>query len=89
MYNWTAVDGVDPRPYAAAILYYCPRDYWAYPTSGLSQVMVYCQRDGTWSNTVNIELCQSNSLVLNLMKTSIYRTDVFGRATCKLRRRGL
>lgn len=25
MYNWTGVDGEDPRPYATAIKYHCPR----------------------------------------------------------------
>ena len=59
MYNWTAVDGVDPRPYASAIKYYCPRENWAYPSTGLNEVMVYCLRDGTWSNQFNIETCQS------------------------------
>ena len=59
MFNWTAVEGVDPRPYATAIKYYCPRDNWAYPSTGFNEVMVYCLKDGTWSNQFNIETCQS------------------------------
>ena len=59
MFNWTAVEGVDPRPYATAIKYYCPRENWAYPSTGFNEVMVYCLKDGTWSNQFNIETCQS------------------------------
>ena len=59
MFNWTAVEGVDPRPYATAIKYFCPRDNWAYPSTGFNEVMVYCLKDGTWSNQFNIETCQS------------------------------
>lgn len=62
MYNWTAVEGVDPRPYATAIKYYCPRDNWAYPSTGFNEVMVYCLKDGTWSNEFNIETCQSKEV---------------------------
>ena len=63
MFNWTAVEGVDPRPYATAIRYYCPRENWAYPSTGYNEVMVYCLKDGTWSNQFNIETCQSKELV--------------------------
>ena len=62
MYNWTAVEGVDPRPYATAIKYYCPRENWAYPSTGFNEVMVYCLKDGTWSNQFNIETCQSKEV---------------------------
>ena len=57
--NWTGEDGVDPRPYATRIRYYCPRDGWGYPSNGLNEKIIYCQRDGSWSNDVNIETCMS------------------------------
>lgn len=59
MYNWTAEEGVDPRPYSTAIKYYCPRHSWGYPSTGESQQVVHCLHDGTWSNRFNIETCQS------------------------------
>ena len=33
MYNWTGVDGEDPRPFATSIEYFCPREGWGYPRS--------------------------------------------------------
>ena len=36
MYNWTGVDGEDPRPFATSIEYFCPREGWGYPRSDLS-----------------------------------------------------
>ena len=59
MYNWTGVDDVDPRPYAAAIKYYCPRDNWGYPSDGTNEKTIFCQKDGTWSNDADIEPCMS------------------------------
>ena len=59
MSNWTGVDGTDPRPYATAIRYYCRKEGWGYPSSGLNEKTIYCQRDGTWSNEENIETCMS------------------------------
>ena len=58
-YNWTGTDGVDPRPYATAIKYFCPRENWGYPSTGENEVTIYCRNDGTWSNEFNIETCMS------------------------------
>ena len=58
-YNWTGTDGVDPRPYATAIKYFCPRENWGYPSTGESEVTIHCRNDGTWSNAFNIETCMS------------------------------
>ena len=60
-YNWTGTDGVDPRPYATAIKYFCPRENWGYPSTGESEVTIHCRNDGTWSNAFNIETCMSES----------------------------
>ena len=60
-YNWTGTDGVDPRPYATAIKYFCPRENWGYPSTGDSEVTIHCRNDGTWSNAFNIETCMSES----------------------------
>ena len=59
MSNWTGVDGVDPRPYATAIKYFCRRKGWGYPTTGDNETTIYCRWDGTWSNDANIESCIS------------------------------
>ena len=64
MSNWTGVDGVDPRPYATAIKYFCRRLGWGYPSNGLNETVVYCQNDGTWSNEVNIETCMSKYIAI-------------------------
>ena len=61
-YNWTGVDGEDPRPYATAIEYYCPRVGWGYPSTGEDRTVIHCQQDGIWSNEVNIESCISTYL---------------------------
>ena len=61
-YNWTET-GEDPRPYATAIEYYCPRKGWGYPSTGEDRTTIYCQQDGTWSNDVNIESCISTSFL--------------------------
>ena len=61
--NWTRVFGVDSQPYAVAIKYWCPREGWGYASDGSNERMVYCLRDGTWSNQFNIETCQSESVV--------------------------
>ena len=58
-YNWTGTDGVDPRPYATSIKYFCPRENWGYPSTGESEVTIHCRNDGTWSNAFNIETCMS------------------------------
>ena len=63
MYNWTAVEGVSPRPYATSVLYFCPVDGWAFPSTGLAQATVYCTRDGSWNNTDIIEECQSKLIM--------------------------
>ena len=68
MFNWTGVDGEDPRPYATAIRYYCPREGWGYPSNGANETTIYCQKDGTWSNDENIESCISTLTKLNLKK---------------------
>ena len=62
MSNWTGVDGVDPRPYATAIKYFCRRKGWGYPTTGENETTIYCRWDGTWSNDANIESCISKTL---------------------------
>ena len=77
MFNWTAVEGVDPRPYATAIKYYCPRDNWAYPSTGFNEVMVYCLKDGTWSNQFNIETCQSIKGRLSNSKVDNFSPEMF------------
>ena len=76
MYNWTAVEGVDPRPYATAIKYFCPRDNWAYPSTGFNEVMVYCLKDGTWSNEFNIETCQSKEVSFCFTNYQFFPRDV-------------
>ena len=64
MFNWTGVDGVDPRPYSTAIKYFCPRAGWGYPSNGDNETTIYCQQDGTWSNEANIETCISKTTLL-------------------------
>ena len=59
MSNWTGTDGVDPRPYATAIKYYCRREGWGYASTGNNETTITCQWDGTWSNDANIETCVS------------------------------
>ena len=59
MFNWTGIDGRDPRPYSTAIKYFCPRAGWGYPSTGDNETTIYCQQDGTWSNDANIETCIS------------------------------
>ena len=66
MFNWTGISGVDPRPYATAIKYYCPRPGWGYPSNGENETTIYCQQDGTWSNDANIETCISMLLLIFL-----------------------
>ena len=70
MSNWTGVEGVDPRPYATAIKYYCRREGWGYPSDGTKEKTIYCQRDGTWSNEENIETCMSMMERNNHLKLS-------------------
>ena len=67
MFNWTGISGVDPRPYATAIKYYCPRPGWGYPSNGENETTIYCQQDGTWSNDANIETCISMLLLIFLV----------------------
>ena len=80
MYNWTGEEGVDPRPYATAITYYCPRENWAYPSTGLNQVTVYCRKDGSWSNELNIEACQSepHQLLIKLINRNVLHGGASG-----------
>ena len=59
MSNWTGVDGVDPRPYATEIVYYCRREGWGYPSNGDNETTIQCNWDGQWSNDQNIESCVS------------------------------
>ena len=59
MSNWTGVDGVDPRPFATQIKYYCRREGWGYPSTGENEQWINCQWDGQWSNDANIETCVS------------------------------
>ena len=59
MSNWTGTDGIDPRPYATRIRYYCRREGWGYPSTGNNDFNITCQWDGQWSNDVNIETCVS------------------------------
>ena len=66
MFNWTGISGVDPRPYATAIKYYCPRPGWGYPSNGENETTIYCQQDGTWSNDANIETCISMLILIFL-----------------------
>jgi hypothetical protein len=53
------VFGVDSQPYAIAIKYWCPREGWGYASDGANERIVYCMKDGTWSNQFNIETCMS------------------------------
>ena len=72
MFNWTGISGVDPRPYATAIKYYCPRPGWGYPSNGENETTIYCQQDGTWSNDANIETCISKSnMCIALIKQAL------------------
>ena len=57
MYSWTGVDGIDARPYATEITYFCPRKGWGYPSDGLNTTTIRCNMDGSWSNLCNIEMC--------------------------------
>ena len=72
MFNWTGVDGEDPRPYATAIHYYCPKEGWGYPSSGENEKTIHCQTDGTWSNEANIETCISECVVRVISLFHIY-----------------
>ena len=51
MSNWTGTDGIDPRPYATRIRYYCRREGWGYPSSGDNDFNITCQWDGQWNQT--------------------------------------
>ena len=57
-YNWTGIDGVDPKPYATKIKYYCPRSDWGFPSTGKRVMYIQCEMDGYWSNQFIIEECQ-------------------------------
>ena len=74
-YNWTET-GEDPRPYATAIEYYCPRKGWGYPSTGEDRTTIYCQQDGTWSNDVNIESCISTSIYFYEAKIILFFTFI-------------
>ena len=56
-YNWTGIDGVDPRPFATQIRYYCPRRGWGFPSTGARETFITCEMDGSWSNLNAIEEC--------------------------------
>ena len=43
------VQGIDPRPYATSIRYWCPRNGWGFPSNG------------EWSNLDTIEQCEKLS----------------------------
>ena len=58
-YNWTDPTGYGPRPYATAVKYFCPRENWGYPSNGENEKVIYCQKDGSWSNVMDIETCIS------------------------------
>ena len=58
-YNWTDPTGKGPRPYATAVKYFCPRENWGYPSNGENEKVIFCQKDGTWSNSMDIETCMS------------------------------
>ena len=61
MSNWTGIAGVHPRPFATAIKYYCRREGWGFPSTGLNETQIRCLWDGQWSNDVNIETCISKN----------------------------
>ena len=61
MSNWTGIAGVHPRPFATAIKYYCRREGWGFPSTGLNETQISCLWDGQWSNDVNIETCISKN----------------------------
>ena len=60
-YNWTGVQGIDPRPYATGIRYWYPRNGWGFPSNGEWEVYIYCEMDGYWSNLDTIEQCEKLS----------------------------
>ena len=72
MSNWTGTDGVDPRPYATAIKYYCRREGWGYASTGDNETTITCQWDGTWSNDANIETCVSKCRDMILISVTFY-----------------
>ena len=43
------MQGIDPRPYATSIRYWCPRNGWGFPSNG------------EWSNLDTIEQCEKLS----------------------------
>ena len=57
MYNWTGIQGRDPRPYATKVKYFCPRRGWGFPSSGKDEMYITCEMDGYWSNLQVIEEC--------------------------------
>ena len=74
-YNWTDPTGVGPRPYATAVKYYCPRSDWGYPSTGESETVIYCLKDGTWSNSFDIEPCMSEytDVILKICHVKTYQ----------------
>ena len=60
-YNWTGVQGIDPRPYATVIRYWYPRNGWGFPSNGEWEAYIYCEMDGYWSNLDTIEQCEKLS----------------------------
>ena len=59
-YNWTGVQGIDPRPYATGIRYWYPRNGWGFPSNGEWEVYIYWMDTGaTWTPLNNVR----NSLV--------------------------
>ena len=54
------VQGIDPRPYATSIRYWCPRNGWGFPSSGEWEVYIYWMDTGaTWTPLNNVR----NSLI--------------------------
>ena len=56
-YNWTGIDGQDPKPYATKIRYFCPKHGWGFPSTGERMMFIQCEMDGYWSNQFIIEEC--------------------------------